>query len=82
LKKRELEKSEIELSTFCRQLKLQSSDGKFYKTETVNTENAFRIIQSIPSRKAGPFKRWLAMVGYERVEEIENPGLAHERMEW
>ncbi|MEK7459930.1 MAG: Bro-N domain-containing protein [Patescibacteria group bacterium] len=70
---------EIELSTFCRRLKLMSSDGKKYETDCVNTEDAFRIIQSIPSPKAEPFKRWLAKVGYERVQEIENPELATKR---
>lgn len=79
MKRREKESSGIELSTFCRQLKLTSSDGKSYKTEAVNTEAAFRIIQSIPSPKAEPFKRWLAKVGYERVQEIENPELASQR---
>lgn len=79
LKKRERESSEIDLSTFCRQLKLRSSDGKFYNTDVVNTENAFRIIQSIPSPKAEPFKRWLAKVGYERIQEIEDPELATKR---
>jgi hypothetical protein len=80
LKKRELESSEIELSTFCRQLKLKSGDGKEYETDCADTEGIFRIIQSIPSKKAEPFKRWLAKVGYERVQEIENPELAQERM--
>ena len=79
MKRREKESSGIQLSTFCRQLKLTSSDGKSYKTDTVNTEAAFRIIQSIPSPKAEPFKRWLAKVGYERVQEIENPELASQR---
>jgi len=79
LKKRELENSGIELSTFCRQLKLTAADGKKYKTDCANTENMFRIIQSIPSPKAEPFKRWLARVGYERIQEIENPELAQER---
>ena len=69
----------IELSTFCRQLKLKSSDGKSYNTDCSNTENLFRIIQSIPSPKAEPFKRWLAKVGYERVKEIEDPELASHR---
>jgi len=68
-----------ELSTFCRQLKLESSDGKKYETDCANTEGIFRIIQSIPSPKAEPFKRWLAKVGYERVQEIENPELATKR---
>ena len=69
----------IELSTICRQLKLESSDGKMYKTDCANTEGVFRIIQSIPSPKAEPFKRWLAKVGYERVKEIEYPELATKR---
>jgi DNA-damage-inducible protein D len=79
LKKREAE-HEIELSTFCVQLKLSSSDGKFYATDCANTEAILRIVQSIPSRKAEPFKRWLAKVGYQRVQEIENPELAQKRM--
>jgi len=61
------------------QLKLESSDGKKYLTDTANTETIFRIIQSIPSPKAEPFKRWLAQVGYERVQEIEDPELATKR---
>ncbi|MFA6106296.1 MAG: Bro-N domain-containing protein [Patescibacteria group bacterium] len=69
----------IELSTNCRQLKLESSDGKKYETDCANTEGIFRIIQSIPSPKAEPFKRWLAKVGYERIQEIENPELATKR---
>ncbi len=79
MKQREKESSGIQLSTLCRQLKLTSDDGKSYKTETVNTESAFRIIQSIPSPKAEPFKRWLAQVGYERIQEIENPELGTQR---
>jgi len=70
---------EFQLSTICRQLKLESADGKKYKTDCANTEGIFRIIQSIPSPKAEPFKRWLAKVGYERVQEIENPELATKR---
>lgn len=69
----------IELSTICRQLKLESSDGKKYETDCADTEGIFRIIQSIPSPKAEPFKRWLAKVGYERVQETENPELATKR---
>ncbi|MBN2127061.1 MAG: Bro-N domain-containing protein [Candidatus Diapherotrites archaeon] len=61
------------------QLKLVSSDRKKYETDCVNTESAFRLIQSIPSPKAEPFKLWLARVGYERVQEIENPELAQNR---
>jgi len=70
----------IQLSTICRQLKLLASDGKKYETDCANTEGMLRIIQSIPSPKAEPFKRWLAKVGYERIQEIENPELAQERM--
>lgn len=69
----------IQLSTICKQLKLPSVDGKKYETDCVNTEDAFRIVQSIPSPKAEPFKRWLAKVGYDRVQEIENPELATKR---
>ncbi len=69
----------IELSTICRQLKLKSADGKFYETDCANTEGIFRIIQSVPSPKAEPFKRWLARVGYERIQEIEDPELATKR---
>ncbi len=79
LKNRELEHG-VELSTNCVQLKLASSDGKLYATDCGNTESLFRIIQSVPSRKAEPFKRWLAKVGYQRVQEIENPELAQKRM--
>ncbi len=70
----------FELSAKIGQLKLVSADGKSYQTDCVNTKNAFRIIQSIPSKKAEPFKQWLAQVGYERVQEIENPELAQKRM--
>lgn len=62
------------------QLKMQSSDGKFYKTDVADTEQLLRLIQSIPSPKAEPFKQWLARVGQERLAEIENPELAQERM--
>lgn len=72
----------IELSTICRQLKLISQDGKKYATDCSTTEGLFRIIQSIPSPKAEPFKQWLAKVGYERVQEIEDPELAQERMKY
>ena len=64
---------------FWEQLKLESSDGKKYETDCADTEGIFRIVQSIPSPKAEPFKRWLAKVGYERVQEIENPELATKR---
>jgi hypothetical protein len=78
IKDRELQ--QIELSPIWVQLKLPSSDGKSYKTDCANTESMFRIIQSIPSPKAEPFKMWLAKVGYERVQEIEDPELAQKRM--
>jgi len=80
LKQREKKSGGIELSTFCRQLKLIAGDGKSRETDCADTEGIFRIIQSIPSKKAEPFKRWLARVGYERIQEIENPELAQERM--
>ena len=80
MKARELKQSGIQLSTFCVQLKMTSADGKSYATDAVNTQAAFRIIQSIPSPKAEPFKQWLAKVGYERVQEIENPELSQQRM--
>ena len=72
--------SGIELSTICRQFKLEAQDGKLRETDCADTEGLLRIIQSIPSPKAEPFKRWLARVGYERLEEIENPELAAKRM--
>lgn len=80
MKVREEKEAEFQLSTICRQLKLESTDGKKYLTDCVNTKNAFRLIQSIPSKKAEPFKMWLAEVGKERLDEIENPELAQERM--
>jgi DNA-damage-inducible protein D len=70
----------FELSTICRQFKLQAGDGKMRETDCANTRAMFRIIQSIPSPKAEPFKQWLAQVGYDRIQEIENPELAQERM--
>lgn len=79
MKRRETASSGIQLSIFCRQLRLESSDGKKYMADCANTEGIFRIIQSIPSSKAEPFKRWLAKVGYERVQEIEDPELATKR---
>ena len=78
LKQRLLEESS-QVVTFCHGLKLPAADGKNYLTDCANTEDMFRIIQSIPSPKAEPLKRWLAKVGYERVQEIENPELATKR---
>jgi len=79
MKARVSDVEELQLSTICRQLKIESVDGKKYLTDCANTEGMFRIVQSIPSPKAEPFKRWLAKVGYERVQEIENPELASKR---
>ena len=80
LKKQLLEKEGyFQLSENIGQLKLESSDGKKYATDCANTETLLRIIQSIPSPKAEPFKRWLAKVGYERIQEIEDPELATKR---
>ena len=79
MKIRVKDEEKVELSTICRQLKLLAPDGKMRETDCANTEGIFRIIQSIPSPKAEPFKRWLAKVGYERVQEIENPELATKR---
>ena len=78
LKSRESQNG-IELSTICVQLKLQSSDGKKYVTDCADNEGVLRIIQSVPSKKAEPFKRWLARVGKERLDEIEQPAKAIER---
>jgi len=61
------------------QLKIISTDGKYYFTDCANTQTILRIIQTIPSPKAEPFKRWLAKVGYERIQEIENPELSAQR---
>src|SRR5271154_1642462 len=69
MKIREKDEAGIELSTICRQLKLKSSDGKYYQTDCAKTEGVFRIIQSIPSKKAEPFKQWLAKVAKERLDE-------------
>ena len=79
LKKKLAQEGYSQLSEKIGQLKLQSSDGKYYETDCGDTETMFRIIQSIPSPKAEPFKRWLAKVGYERVQEIEDPELATKR---
>ncbi|HEV8079283.1 MAG TPA: Bro-N domain-containing protein [Chitinophagaceae bacterium] len=68
-----------ELSLNLGQLKMESEDGKFYKTDVADTEQLFRLIQSIPSPKAEPFKQWLAKVGYERIEETQDPELSIDR---
>ncbi len=69
----------VQLFTICKQLKMPAEDGKRRETDCANVEGMFRIIQSIPSPKAEPFKRWLAKVGFERVQEIEDPELATKR---
>ncbi len=69
----------LELSTVCRQLKLKATDGKMRVTDVADTETLLRIIQSIPSPKAEPFKQWLAKVGYERIQEISDPGQSIDR---
>src|SRR3989344_7190773 len=74
-----LRKEGSELVTKCHQLKLQSSDGKYYLTDVADTEVMLRLIQSIPSPNAEPFKLWLARVGYERLEETADPELAINR---
>lgn len=78
--KQRLTKEGSEVVTNCHGLKLPAADGKNYTTDCADTEGLFRLIQSIPSPKAEPFKRWLAQVGYERIQEIENPELAQERI--
>jgi DNA-damage-inducible protein D len=79
LKNRLTSEGYIEVSDKIGQLKMAAPDGKMRLTDCANTETMFRIIQSIPSPKAEPFKRWLAKVGYERVQEIEDPELATKR---
>jgi len=79
LKKKLIDEGFFEVSENIGQLKLEAHDGKMRNTDCANTETLFRIIQSIPSPKAEPFKRWLAKVGYERVQEIEDPELATKR---
>lgn len=80
LKKRLNEEGASELLTNCKQLKLKAADGKRRATDVANTEQLLRIIQSIPSKKAEPFKLWLAQVGRERIEETLDPELIAERL--
>jgi hypothetical protein len=68
-----------ELTTNCSQLKIKSTDGKFYLTDVADTEQLFRLIQSIPSPKAEPFKLWLAKVAAERLDEMQDPELSIDR---
>lgn len=79
LKKRMSEEEKSELSTKCRQLKMKSSDGKFYKTDTLDTKGILRLIESVPSPKAEPFKLWLANLGSERIDEVFDPEIAINR---
>ena len=78
--KNRLKKEGSQLVTNCNQLKLQSADGKFYKTDVADTEQLFRLIQSIPSPKAEPFKLWIAKVARERIDEIEDPEIGIDRL--
>jgi hypothetical protein len=78
--KHRLTKEGSELVTDCNQLKMQSTDGKFYNTDVADTEQLFRLIQSIPSPKAEPFKLWLAKVARERIDEIEDPEIGFDRL--
>lgn len=80
LKRKLIKEGFDELYEIIVQLKLESADGKKYETDCTDAEGLLRIIQSVPSPKAEPFKRWLAKVGYERLEEIENPEIATKRI--
>jgi hypothetical protein len=80
LKHRLIQEGGNETVTNCNQLKLIAEDGKLRETDCANTKSMFRIVQSIPSPKVEPFKRWLAQVAYERIQEIENPELAQNRV--
>lgn len=77
--KHRLLKEKNETVTNCNRLKMLANDGKMRLTDVADTEQLLRLIQSIPSPKAEPFKLWLAKVGYERIEETEDPELAFER---
>ena len=77
--KNRLKKEGSQLVTNCNQLKMQSSDGKYYKTDVVSTEQLFRLIQSIPSPKAEPFKLWIAQVAKERLDQMQDPELSIEQ---
>ncbi len=78
--KSRLKKEGSQLATNCSQLKMLSADGKYYKTDVADTEQLFRLIQSVPSPKAEPFKMWLAKVGRERIDEIEDPESGIDRL--
>ena len=77
LKRRMIKEEKSEIPTNCRKLKMKSSkDGKMYKTDTLDTEGIFRLIESVPSSKAEPFKMWLASLGKERIDEVFDPEIA------
>lgn len=78
--KSRLKKEGSQLVTNCNQLKMQSSDGKFYKTDVADTEQLFRLIQSVPSPKAEPFKLWIAKIARERIDEIDDPEIGIDRL--
>lgn len=78
--KTRLKKEGNELATNCSQLKMKSTDGKYYNTDVADTEQLFRLIQSIPSPKAEPFKLWIAKVARERIDEIEDPEIGIDRL--
>ena len=78
--KNRLKKEGNESVTNCNQLKMQSTDGKYYKTDVADVEQLFRLVQSIPSPKAEPFKQWLAQLGRERLEEIDDPEQGIDRL--
>lgn len=77
--KTRLKKEGSQLATNCSQLKMKSSDGKYYKTDVADTEQIFRLIQSVPSPKAEPFKLWLAQIANERIDEMQDPELTIDR---
>ena len=79
LKNKVKKEDDFELSSITRQLKLKSSDGKYYLTDVVTIEGMFRIIESIPSKNAEPVKQWLAKLGSERIDETFDPSLAAQR---
>jgi len=79
LKKR-LKDEGNESVTNCNALKMLAADGKMRLTDVANTKQIFRLLQSIPSPRVEPFKQWLAQVGYERIEEVENPELGQDRI--
>jgi hypothetical protein len=80
LKKRLSDEEKSEVSTNCRQLKMKAQDGKMRETDTLDTKGIFRLIESIPSRKAEPFKMWLASLGSERIDEVFDPEIAIKRV--